>query len=112
MLTGSTSHKPQALVHAKVGYYMSKEIDERKRHLEIIEESHELLKGLVKKKKFTLRIADEPVSSDEVAKTTLPFLKMKIWGATMSLLLVAFRGTLRWGPELWSKCKEVLNSML
>ncbi|WP_229595876.1 hypothetical protein [Pseudodesulfovibrio sediminis] len=91
---------------------MNKEIVEKKKQLELIEESHHILCGLVRKRKITLRITDELVSSDEMEKTVLPLLKKKKWWAKASFYWAVLRGSLRWGPELWNRFHEVLGLML
>lgn len=94
----------------KDGYSMNKEIDERRRKLECYDESYELLYGLVRRKKFTLRISDELVSSDVVEREALPHLRKKRRWAKAALQWSLF--ALRWLPRFWDRIQEIAGLML
>ncbi|WP_027722792.1 hypothetical protein [Maridesulfovibrio zosterae] len=90
---------------------MSNRITKKERHLEITEETYELLNGLVKKRKFKLKIADELVSSDEVAKKALPDLKKIIRWTKASIRWSKF--VLRLMPDdLLIQIKDFFGSLL
>lgn len=84
---------------------MNKEIDERRRKIECYDESYDILYGLVRKQKFTLRISDELVSSDVVEKKALSHLKKKRRWAQAALQWSLF--TLRWLPRFWDRIQEI-----
>lgn len=89
---------------------MNKDIAERKRKLECYEESYDILYGLVRKKKFTLKIADDLVSSDVVATKTLPDLKRKSRVTKVALKWSLF--ALRWLPRFWDRLQEIAGLLL